>query len=96
MGVVGGMFWRGGFIFLLVFFLRILSGGLGEMLGILSWCVLLLDLFSTSKGSASSSVECWLFLGGLSGSGHHQLHSNLYLQPRLPQIQGAAGKNQPQ
>lgn len=43
MGAVGGMFWSGGFIFLLVFFLQILSGGLGEMLGILSWCMLLLD-----------------------------------------------------
>lgn len=52
------------------------------MLGILSWCMLLLDLFSTSKGSASSSVESWevsggfwLFLEGLGGSGQHQLQS---------------------
>lgn len=92
-------------IFLLVFFLQILSGGLGEMLGILSWCMLLLDLFSTSIGSACSSVESWqvggrfwLFLEGLGGSGHHncragpQSSSNLLFTAMTAPNPGCRGK----
>lgn len=80
------------------------------MLGILSWCMLLLDLFSTSKGSASSSVEFWefdgrfwVFLEGLGDSGPHQLQSwtSKYQQPHIYSHDNLKsrvqwGNNQPQ